>query len=654
MIAEIGHILLIITFVSSIIQIIFWFSSIGGKNRITLYILQKFSFANFIFILTSFSTLLYSFIISDFSLSIVTNNSHSLKPLMYKISGVWGNHEGSLMLWILILSFFTYMISRNKVNMHFDLLSSIIGVQTIILFSFLAFILFTSNPFDRMDILPIDGKGLNPLLQDPGLAFHPPILYLGYVGLSVAFSFAVGALITGEINKEWGQQLRPWITIAWSSLTLGIALGSWWAYYELGWGGWWFWDPVENASFMPWLIATALLHSVRLLETRFILVSWTVLLAILGFSFSLLGTFIVRSGLLTSVHAFASDPSRGIFILIILAIATGVPLILYAIRSSSIFKEKKIEFDILSKESALLINNLFLCTATATVLIGTLYPLFLDAFNGEKISIGPAYYNATFAPIMAPVILIMAIAPSLSWGKYKTKQLLKKLIFIIIITILGGLLLSMIKGSTLFSIICGSLSIWLFSGVLIDFASQIRLNKIKINNIKSMFIFLSKNSFGMHVAHIGVAIFLAGVTGEQFYKTEFNGRKNIGDIINIGDKSLKFENISLENGPNYQSEIATFTLLKDNKTIEILKPEKRFYPVQQNQTTEAAILSGFLGDTYLVLGDGNKEIGWSIRLYYNPLVSWIWGGACFMALGGLISILQNRKRQTKVMLGNKV
>jgi len=327
---------------------------------------------------------------------------------------------------------------------------------------------------------------------------------------------------------------------------------------------------------------------------------------------------------------------------------------LYAIRSSSIFKEKKIEFDILSKESALLINNLFLCTATATVLIGTLYPLFLDAFNGEKISIGPAYYNATFAPIMAPVILIMAIAPSLSWGKYKTKQLLKKLIFIIIITILGGLSLSMIKGSTLFSIICGSLSIWLFSGVLIDFASQIRSNKIKINNIKSIFIFLSKNSFGMHVAHIGVAIFLAGVTGEQFYKTEFNGRKNIGDIINIGDKSLKFENIKLENGPNYQSEIATFTLLKDNKTLEILKPEKRFYPVQQNQTTEAAILSDFLGDTYLVLGDGNKEIGWSIRLYYNPLVSWIWGGACFMALGGLISILQNRKRQPKVMLGNKV
>ncbi|MDA0763907.1 MAG: heme lyase CcmF/NrfE family subunit, partial [Proteobacteria bacterium] len=416
MIPEIGHILLIITFVSSFIQSIFWIITLGSRNTVNLIILQKFAVTNFILISSSFSILLYSFIISDFSLLIVTNNSHSLKPLIYKISGLWGNHEGSLMLWTLILTFFTYLISRNKSQISFKLLSSILGVQTIILFSFLAFILFTSNPFERLETPPIDGKGLNPLLQDPGLAFHPPILYLGYVGLSVSFSFAVAALITGEINQIWARQIRPWITIAWSALTLGIALGSWWAYYELGWGGWWFWDPVENASFMPWLIATALLHSVRLLETRLILVSWTVLLAILGFSFSLLGTFIVRSGLLTSVHAFATDPSRGIFILIILTIATGVPLILYAIRSSDLYTEKKIEFSVFSKETALLINNLFLSTATLTILIGTLYPLFLDAFNGEKISIGPAYYNATFAPIMAPVILIMAIAPFLNWG----------------------------------------------------------------------------------------------------------------------------------------------------------------------------------------------------------------------------------------------
>ena len=315
--------------------------------------------------------------------------------------------------------------------MNSKLLSSIIGVQTIILCLFLAFILFTSNPFERVQVLPLDGRGLNPLLQDPGLALHPPMLYVGYVGLSVSFSFAVGALITGQINKEWAQQMMPWITIAWSALTIGIALGSWWAYYELGWGGWWFWDPVENASFMPWLIATALLHSVRVLEQKLVLINWIILLSILAFSISLLGTFIVRSGLLTSVHAFASDPSRGVFILIILAIAIGGPLILYALKSSS-FKEHKVQFNLMSKESAILINNLFLTTATATVLIGTLYPLFLDAFNGNKISIGPAYYNATFAPIMAPVVFLMAIAPLLNWNQTKNKNLSKKLIFLII------------------------------------------------------------------------------------------------------------------------------------------------------------------------------------------------------------------------------
>ena len=650
MIAEIGHILLIVTFVSSIIQTCFWFLDLY-TSKINVVFFTKLSFVNFILIFLSFSILVYSFVISDFSLSIVANNSHSLKPLIYKISGTWGNHEGSLMLWVLILSFFTFLISINKSKISSQLLSSIIGVQTIILVSFLAFILFTSNPFERLNTPPLDGSGLNPLLQDPGLAFHPPMLYIGYVGLSVSFSFAVAALVNGQIDQKWASQIRPWITIAWSALTLGIALGSWWAYYELGWGGWWFWDPVENASFMPWLIATALLHSVRLLETKFILVSWTILLAILAFSFSLLGTFIVRSGLLTSVHAFASDPSRGLFILIILAIATGVPLILYTLRSSNLFEERKVEFNLLSKESALLINNLFLSTATATVLIGTLYPLFLDAFNGDKISIGPAYYNATFAPIMAPVILIMAIAPFLSWGGNQRSSVFKKISFIALITAVSALLLSLVKGSTLFSIVCGSLSIWLFCGVLINFISQFKSNKIKIINTRSFFSVLLKKNLGMHIAHLGVAIFLAGVTGEQFYKTEFNGRKNIGDVITIGDNSLKFENINLVNGPNYQSETATFSLRKDNIIIDILKPEKRFYPVQQNQTTEAAILSNFFGDTYLVLGDGNKDIGWFIRLYYNPLVTWIWGGACFMAFGGLISMLSLRqtKRKTSII-----
>ena len=459
----------------------------------------------------------------------------------------------------------------------------------------------------------------------------------------MSFSFAVAALITGEINKDWARQMRPWITVAWSALTIGIALGSWWAYYELGWGGWWFWDPVENASFMPWLIATALIHCVRILEKKLIFINWTILLSILAFSFSLLGTFIVRSGLLTSVHAFASDPSRGVFILIILGISIGIPLILYTIKSSS-FNEDKSSFDIVSKESAILINNLFLTTATLTVLIGTLYPLFLDAINGNKVSIGPAYYNATFAPIMAPVVLLMAIAPFLSWKKNIDKNFTKKIMFLSLVTLLGGILLHLMEEKSVFALMCGSLSIWLFTGVITDLISKIREAKVKFQNINQFFFFISKINLGIHVAHIGVAIFLAGVTGEQFYKSEYNERKKVGDIISIGTKSLKFDKIENIDGPNYNSLMATFTLYENNKFVSKLRPEKRFYPNEKSQTTEAAILSSFWGDTYLVLGEGDNETGWSLRIYNNPLVSWIWGGACFMAVGGILSIIQNSSR----------
>ena len=640
MIPEIGHIFLILAFVSSIMQITYWIYNTKNLNLLALDILKNGVLINCLFILISFSILTYSFVISDFSLLIVSNNSHSLKPMLYKISGTWGNHEGSLLLWVLILSSFTFWVSKKK-QINNNLLFSILGVQTLILCLFLAFILFTSNPFERVETIALEGRGLNPLLQDPGLAFHPPMLYIGYVGLSVSFSFAVGALITGKINKEWAQQIRPWISISWSALTLGIALGSWWAYYELGWGGWWFWDPVENASFMPWLIATALLHSIRILEKRLIFVNWCILLSILGFSFSLLGTFIVRSGLLTSVHSFATDPSRGVFILIIMIISIGGPLILYALKSS-IFKEPKVQFNLLSKESALLINNLFFTTATATVLIGTLYPLFLDALSGAKISIGPAYYNATFAPIMTPIILLMAIAPFLNWGKGKSKNLLKIIALLTLTSLIAAFSLSTINGSSIFAIICGTLSFWLFVGVISDFFVKIKETKLKITKMGSIFLYISKIGIGMNVAHLGVAIFLAGITGEQFFKTEFSGRKNIGDTFYIEDKLLEFKNFQTLKGPNYQSEMATFTLYQNNKFIGYLKPEKRFYPTEQSQTTEAAILTGFWGDTYVVLGDGDNQSGWSIRAYFNPLVSWIWSGAFFMALGGLLSFFEHK------------
>ena len=640
MIPEIGHIFLILAFVSSIMQITYWTYNTKNLNLLALDILKNGVLINCLFILISFSILTYSFVVSDFSLLIVSNNSHSLKPMLYKISGTWGNHEGSLLLWVLILSSFTFWVSKKK-QINNNLLFSILGVQTLILCLFLAFILFTSNPFERVETIALEGRGLNPLLQDPGLAFHPPMLYIGYVGLSVSFSFAVGALITGKINKEWAQQIRPWISISWSALTLGIALGSWWAYYELGWGGWWFWDPVENASFMPWLIATALLHSIRILEKRLIFVNWCILLSILGFSFSLLGTFIVRSGLLTSVHSFATDPSRGVFILIIMIISIGGPLILYALKSS-IFKEPKVQFNLLSKESALLINNLFFTTATATVLIGTLYPLFLDALSGAKISIGPAYYNATFAPIMTPIILLMAIAPFLNWGKGKSKNLLKIIALLTLTSLITAFSLSTINGSSIFAIICGTLSIWLFVGVISDFFVKIKGTKLKITKMGSIFLYISKIGIGMNVAHLGVAIFLAGITGEQFFKTEFSGRKNIGDTFYIEDKLLEFKNFQTLKGPNYQSEMATFALYQNNKFIGYLKPEKRFYPTEQSQTTEAAILTGFWGDTYVVLGDGDNQSGWSIRAYFNPLVSWIWSGAFFMALGGLLSFFEHK------------
>ena len=642
MINEIGNIFLSISATLSLcmFSVIFFRKSLATNIRFNFC--KFFSISTSILITLSFLILAYAFLIDDFSLRYVANNSNIDLENIYKFSAVWGAHEGSILLWVLVMSIWCSLIILLSKNMPKTIIVDMISVMGLLLLFFLVFILFSSNPFDRVFPVPLNGRDLNPLLQDPGLIIHPPMLYIGYVGLSVSFSFAVGALITGQINKEWAQQMMPWITIAWSALTIGIALGSWWAYYELGWGGWWFWDPVENASFMPWLIATALLHSVRVLEKKLVLINWIILLSILAFSFSLLGTFIVRSGLLTSVHAFASDPSRGVFILIILAIAIGGPLILYALKSSS-FKEHKVQFNLMSKESAILINNLFLTTATATVLIGTLYPLFLDAFNGNKISIGPAYYNATFAPIMAPVVFLMAIAPLLNWNQTKNKNLSKKLIFLIIATFFGMICLYMIEQSSLFAVICGSLSIWLFSGVVTDIISKIKESKIKFNKLSQFFFFISKINLGIHFAHIGVAVFLAGVTGEQFFKTEYNGRKNIGDVFNVGNQSLEFKKIEMLDGPNYRSQTATFNLLNDGKVINKLKPEKRFYPTEKSQTTEAAILTSFLGDTYLVLGDGNKEIGWSIRVYFNPLVSWIWGGACLMALGGLVSILQNRK-----------
>ncbi len=642
MIYEFGHLLLIFSLFLSFCALISFGLNIVNYNEKYLYTLRKISNLNFIFVLISFVILEYGFINSEFSLSLIANNSHTAKPMIYKVSGLWGNHEGSMLLWILILTFFTFLFSISKKIPKNIFFSNILGIQNIIIFSFLLFILFLSNPFERSINPPLEGLGLNPLLQDPGLAFHPPMLYLGYVGLSLSFSFAVASLITKNLQKNWVILLRPWTLFSWCFLSLGIALGSWWAYYELGWGGWWFWDPVENASLMPWLIATALIHSINVAEKKQSFMNWTILLAILGFSFSLLGTFIVRSGLLTSVHAFASDPYKGIFILIILALSTGIPLLIFGFKNS----KNDIKFFLLSRETALLLNNLFLVIATITILIGTLYPLILEVVNNSKISIGPAYYNRTFAPILIPFILLMASAPFLSWGKSAKKILLKKLSILFGLTFIGGIIFYSFTPSSILAIICGTLSISLFISIMMECFYKLKPSKRYFLNIFKRVNSLPTNFLGMIIAHLGVAVFLAGVTGEQFFKIELEKNLNLNDTFKLGQYKILFSKISDLNGPNYLSKSAEFNIYLENKLIKKISSEKRFYPVERNQTTEAGIFNSFLGDIYIVLGKGDEKIGWIIKAYLNPLVSWIWYGVSMMAMGGFISIIQiNRKKK---------
>ena len=631
MIYEIAHIAVIIATLLSAFCILAFAFNLYRVNSLFLDLVERFSLLTFLLILFGFFVLEYAFITSEFSVNLVAKNSHSSKPLIYKISGLWGNHEGSIYLWILILSLFTFLISLSKSIANQDLKTNILGIQNIILFLFLIFLLFTSNPFSRDHNPPLEGLGLNPLLQDPGLAFHPPILYVGYVGLSVSFSFAVALLLRKKIDHEVFNYLKPWTLITWSFLTSGIALGSWWAYYELGWGGWWFWDPVENASLMPWLISTALIHSITVTQNKKDFYNWTILLAILGFSFSLLGTFIVRSGLLTSVHAFASDPTRGIFILIILSLSTCIPLLLFGMKKNYQAQNK---YFILSRETGLLINNIFLVTSTLTVLIGTMYPLILETINNSKISIGPSYYNATFSPIMIPFVLAMAAAPFLGWRNTPKKNLAKNLIMIFVLASMMTLIFFILNPSTVFGIICGYLSlILLFSVVLTFFKKQ------------KQFKLLPLSFYGMLLAHLGLAVFLSGVTGEQFFKKENSEQVKINESINVGNFEVKLEKVEKLQKQNYLSDTALFKISKNSNHIGSIEAEQRFYPVEKNKTTEAGIYNFILSDLYITLGEGNIKDGWTVRAYYNPLVKCIWFGTALMALGGLVSVSSKVNRK---------
>ena len=642
MIIELGHYCLALVLTISLFQ--FLVPAIGVRyNSITLMKSSYISsYVTFILVSLSFLALTYAYISSDFSVSLVANNSHSLKPLIYKISGVWGNHEGSLLLWVLILTFYSAAVALLGKRLPLKLISLVLSCQGLIAAAFVSFILFTSNPFTRLFFPKIEGEGFNPILQDFGLAIHPPFLYLGYVGLSVTFSFSVAALLLGKVDTIWVKWVRPWTLIAWVFLTVGIALGSWWAYRELGWGGWWFWDPVENASFMPWLATTALLHSSIVAEKRDTLKAWTILLAIVAFSFSLLGTFIVRSGVLISVHAFASDPSRGLYILMLLIFFTGGALILFAkkaayLKSGSLFQP-------LSREGALVINNIIFASSAATVLLGTLYPIFIDAINNSKVSVGPPYFEAVFIPLMVPAILLCAFSPMLSWKRAKLENILERVIAVFILSILSTAILVFIYGGSASAFLGLFLGVWLILGTIYEFLIKVGL-KLSFHTFLKRSLQLPRSAYGMSLAHIGVAIFVIGVTVSSAWKIEIEQPIIKGEKVVINNIELKFLNINNVEGPNWIAERGQFEVVRLGKTKEFLYPERRFYPASKINTSEPAIMSNAFFDLYIVLGESlNNDESYSLRVYYSPFINWIWFGIMCMVLGGLLSVSDRKHR----------
>ena len=638
MLNEIGHFSLLLAFCVALIQATIPLYG-AHKGRIDLMAIAE-SAANlqFALLLAAFSALTHAFVTSDFSVKLVVLNSHSLKPMLYKITGVWGNHEGSMLLWVLILSLFGASASWFGANLPVILKTRVLSVQGAIGVAFLAFIIFTSNPFERVQIPPFDGQDLNPLLQDPGLAFHPPFLYLGYVGLSMAFSFAVAALIEGKIDAAWGRWVRPWTLAAWIFLTIGIALGSWWAYYELGWGGFWFWDPVENASFMPWLLAAALLHSAIVVEKRETLKSWTILLAILAFGFSLIGTFIVRSGVLTSVHAFANDPERGFFILIILGFFMGGALILFSFRSGAM--ESHSVFSLASRETALISNNVLLAVSAFVVFLGTIWPLVAELFFDRKLSVGPPFFNAAFTPFMILLGFLLPLGSNLSWKRASIMKTVNKFLALFVLCIcLSGFIWSIQTGQSLIGPIGVFLGSWIVAGTIIDLLS-------KLGNSRSMrrLIFLPRADFGKFFAHAGLGVTMFAIAALSSWEKEDIRVVSIGSSWKLGSYELKLDDVVEVRGPNYFSTMGIIPVSKEGSELITLRPEKRNYPIAQMPTTEAAIDYRISRDLYVVLGDQQSENAWTVRTYLKPFANWIWGGCAMMALGGILSLTDRRLR----------
>ncbi|WP_424943997.1 heme lyase CcmF/NrfE family subunit [Aliiroseovarius crassostreae] len=640
MITELGHFALILALCVATVQMVVPLIGAHKGWRSWMEMAVPAATLQVVLVGTAFAALTYAFVTSDFSVQLVYFNSHTAKPMIYKISGVWGNHEGSMLLWVMSVSLFGAMAAWFGGNLPLRLKARVLAVQSSIAVAFLLFILLTSNPFLRFESPPFDGRDLNPLLQDIGLALHPPFLYLGYVGLSMAFSFAVAALIEGRIDAAWGRWVRPWTLAAWVFLTIGIALGSWWAYYELGWGGFWFWDPVENASFMPWLFAAALLHSAIVVEKRESLKSWTILLAILAFGFSLIGTFLVRSGVITSVHAFASDPERGVFILLILGIFTGGALTLYAARASAM--EAKGVFSIVSRESALVFNNVLLAVGSIVVFIGTIWPLIGEMFD-RKVSVGAPFFNAAFTPFMVVLALILPIGAMLPWKRAKLGRVVKQLIPAMALAIaVLALVWAMQTGKSALGPIGMFLGTWLLAGSVTDLAG--RTGRGAISNRLSRLTRLPRADWGKFLAHVGLGVTMMGISGLEAWQHEDIRTTMIGDPFEVAGYTVTLESVTQEQGPNYLSTFATTRVEKGGETVALLHPEKRVYPVQAMPTTEAAIANGFWRDIYVVIGDPQDNGGWAVRTFIKPFVNWIWIGCTLMSLGGLVSLSDRRFR----------
>src|SRR5690349_7692726 len=645
MIAEFGHYALVLALALALVEVSVPMVGARKNDPVLMAVAGPAALAQFCFVAIAFAALMICYVRSDFSVLNVFENSHSAKPLVYKLSGLWGNHEGSMLLWVLILTLFGALVALFGGNLPARLKATVLAVQSSIAVAFILFILVTSNPFLRILEPPLEGRDLNPLLQDPGLAIHPPLLYLGYVGLSISFSFAIAALIEGRIDAAWARWVRPWTLLAWIFLTLGISMGSYWAYYTLGWGGWWFWDPVENASFMPWLIATALLHSAVVMEKRNALKIWTILLAILAFSLSLVGTFLVRSGVLTSVHAFATDPARGIFMLAFLAVVIGGSLALYAARAGAVGAGGG--FAMVSRESMLLGNNVLLVVAMASVLLGTLYPLMIDALHLGKISVGPPYFNAVFYPLMAPLVFLLGVGPLAAWRKATVPDLWTKLRFAVFASLAMAVLAPFGMGTWKPLVALGLLmAAWIATATITALVQRLRsapqrglIDKLRAN---------APAWYGMLLAHFGVAVFIVGVTLVKGYEVERDVRLDVGQSLDVAGETYTFRGVAPQAGPNYDALVGTIDVARNGKPVTTLSPAKRTFRASGQVMTEASIDWGVGGDRYVSLGEPVTDKGasgaWSVRIYVKPFVDWIWAGCIVMALGGFCAVADRRYR----------